>query len=185
MANICTQRRWSPYWVGGGIGVLSWITFYFMDKALGVSTSFVRAVGIIGGSFSEQYIRGNEYLTKYLVGKPAFEWQFTLVIALFFGALVSAVLSGTYRKENVPSLWARRFGTSALRRFTVAFFGGMLVLFGARLAGGCTSGHGISGGLQLALSGWIFLASIFASGIATAFVLYGKQGASSNSLEGE
>jgi hypothetical protein len=50
-------------------------------------------------------------------------------------------------------------------------------MFGARLAGGCTSGHGISGSLQLAVSGWLFFASIFASGLATAFVLFGKENA--------
>jgi uncharacterized membrane protein YedE/YeeE len=45
--------------------------------------------------------------------------------------------------------------------------------FGARWAGGCTSGHGISGVLQLAVSGLISAACFFAGGIATAFLLYG------------
>lgn len=46
------------------------------------------------------------------------------------------------------------------------------------MAQGCTSGHGISGALQLALSSWIFAALIFAGGAATAFLLYGKEGRS-------
>jgi hypothetical protein len=50
-------------------------------------------------------------------------------------------------------------------------------MFGARLAGGCTSGHGISGSLQLALSGWVFFASVFVSGILTALMLFGKENA--------
>jgi uncharacterized membrane protein YedE/YeeE len=50
-------------------------------------------------------------------------------------------------------------------------------MFGARLAGGCTSGHGISGSLQLALSGWVFFASVFVSGILTALLLFGKENA--------
>jgi uncharacterized protein len=50
------------------------------------------------------------------------------------------------------------------------------MLFGARLAGGCTSGHGISGGLQLALSSWVFMISLFSSGIIIALILYPKAG---------
>jgi hypothetical protein len=57
-----------------------------------------------------------------------------------------------------------------------AFAGGVILMFGARLAGGCTSGHGISGSLQLALSGWAFFASVFLSGILTAFLIFGREG---------
>jgi uncharacterized membrane protein YedE/YeeE len=49
--------------------------------------------------------------------------------------------------------------------------------FGARWAGGCTSGHGISGGLQLALSGWVAVMTFFASGIATAMLIFNVLGA--------
>ena len=54
-------------------------------------------------------------------------------------------------------MWEARFGegTVALRA-GFAVFGGMLMAFGARLAGGCTSGHGLSGTMQLAGSSWIF-----------------------------
>ena len=48
-------------------------------------------------------------------------------------------------------------------------------MVGARLAGGCTSGHGISGSLQLALSGWLFFACVFASGMITARVMFRKE----------
>ena len=78
----------------------------------------------------------------------------------------------------VPRLWAERFGSTPAKRFAGAFFGGILLMIGARLAGGCTSGHGISGALQLAVSSWIFLITIFVSGIAAAVVLYGRQGRS-------
>ena len=43
--NVLKMARWSPYVVGTGIGMLSWATFYFMEKALGTSTSFVGAAG--------------------------------------------------------------------------------------------------------------------------------------------
>jgi uncharacterized membrane protein YedE/YeeE len=47
----------------------------------------------------------------------------------------------------------------------------VLLIFGARLAGGCTSGHIISGITQLSLSGMVFAAGVFVSGIATAKLL--------------
>ncbi|HAI10768.1 MAG TPA: hypothetical protein DCM28_03630, partial [Phycisphaerales bacterium] len=47
-----------------------------------------------------------------------------------------------------------------------------------RMAGGCTSGHGISGGLQLAVSSWAFFFAMFGSGVVTAFALFGLKGRS-------
>jgi uncharacterized membrane protein YedE/YeeE len=54
----------------------------------------------------------------------------------------------------------------------VAFIGGALAMYGARMAGGCTSGNGISQGLQLAVVGWTFLAVMFASGLLTTWVMF-------------
>ncbi len=54
----------------------------------------------------------------------------------------------------------------------MAFGGGVLMGLGARWAGGCTSGHGISGTMQLALSSWIAAACFFAGGIAGAMLIY-------------
>jgi len=91
------------------------------------------------------------------------------------GAFLAAKLGGTLRMETVPALWAQRFGGSRLKRFFAAFLGGVILLFGARLAGGCTSGHGLSGGLQLAVGSWIFIGAMFATGIATAMILFGRR----------
>jgi uncharacterized membrane protein YedE/YeeE len=96
---------------------------------------------------------------------------------LIVGSLLAARLSGTRPVGAIPALWRARFGSSRTLRYAAAFVGGAVMLFGARLAGGCTSGHGISGGLQLATSSWVFLAAMFAGGITTAFTLYGSKGA--------
>jgi hypothetical protein len=48
----------------------------------------------------------------------------------------------------------------------------MILGIGARWAGGCTSGHGISGTLQLAVSSWLATLSFFIGGILTAMILY-------------
>jgi uncharacterized membrane protein YedE/YeeE len=72
----------------------------------------------------------------------------------------------------VPSLWASAFGDSALLRVLVAVAGGIILGFGALFAGGCNSGHGISGTLKLAVSSWISAIFFFIGGIITAHLIF-------------
>ena len=173
-APLFGRERWSPWVAGAGIGVLSWATFLFMDKALGASTTFVRAVGSLEALIAPEHVRGNAYFMKYLDGKPAFEWQAALVLFMVLGAWLGARIGGRGETGGVPSDWRARFGDSRLKRAVLAFVGGAIMLFGARMAGGCTSGHAISGGLQLALSSWVFLPAMFISGILTTRILFGR-----------
>jgi uncharacterized protein len=173
MTQCLRMSRWSPYLVGAGIGVLSWITFGWMGKALGTSTTFVNAAGAIEGLVAPAHVEANEYFAKHIVTtadkvRPVIDWQFALVVMLAVGAFLAARLSSGTLREHIPSLWRWRFGHSRQLRYGAAFVGGVIMLFGARLADGCTSGHGISGGLQLALSSWTFLVAMFATGITTA-----------------
>jgi uncharacterized membrane protein YedE/YeeE len=97
------------------------------------------------------------------------------LIGTFLGSLLSVIASRTFRWEKVPATWAQQFGGSAPKRLLAAFIGGVIIMFGARMAGGCTSGHGISGSLQLALSSWTFFLTMFGAGILTALVLFRKR----------
>jgi hypothetical protein len=161
------------------IGVLSWFSFATADRPIGVTTSFENTAALAaravvpnaGGVEAHGRHREEE-------GRPVrIDWEWMLVIGVFAGAWISSRLSGDRDSTLVPPLWSRRFGDSPSVRILGAFVGGFLMLLGARLAGGCTSGHGISGSLQLAVSSWIFVAMIFAAGIATAFLLFGRGGA--------
>jgi uncharacterized membrane protein YedE/YeeE len=183
MRNLLRSGRWSPYVVGGAIGVLSWITFAAMHKSLGASTSFVQVAGALEGLVAPEHVTGNEYYEKTLLGtaeKPAFivDWQLALVVMLGIGAFAAARSATSRFVEHVPRLWEWRFGSSRPLRYAAAFAGGAVMLYGARMAGGCTSGHAVSGGLQLAVSSWTFLAAMFASGVFAAFALYGAKGRS-------
>jgi hypothetical protein len=151
--------------------VLSWFTFATVDKALGVSTTFVRAAGLVEQAVAPAHVQENAYFMSKGV---KIDWQMMLVAGIVLGTFLSAWLSKGFRVERVPELWKARFGDSVALRYAMAFLGGIILILGARLAGGCTSGHGISGALQLAVSGWTFFAAVFAAGIATAFALYGK-----------
>jgi len=182
MLGFLRKPRWSPYLVGIGIGVLSWCTFYFMEKALGTSTAFVGAAGSGVCAIAPDHVASNAYYLREYGAKsgggfkPIFDWQMALDFALVAGAFIAAWLGGTFRRERVPTVWAERFGPSVAKRYAAAFIGGFILIFGARMAGGCTSGHGISGGLQLAVSSWMFFISMFISGIATAAALFGLSG---------
>jgi uncharacterized membrane protein YedE/YeeE len=166
------KQRWSPYLVGALIGVLSWFAFWTVDRPIGVSTAIARTAGMLERVVAPGHVSSNAYFAKF---RPAVDWEWMLVLGMALGAFVSSRLSGDRPPVPVPTLWRARFGPSPAKRYAGAFLGGVILMFGARLAGGCTSGHGISGSLQLALSGWVFFASLFASGLVTAFAMYGKE----------
>ncbi len=175
MTLLLTRDRWSPYLVGTGIGILSWITFALMGAALGTSTSMVQVAGLLESLFSPDYVKENAYFMSHFKKSPLVDWQFALVLMLPVGAWVAARLSGSKHVEHMPAIWQERIGEGRSRRYLWSFVGGAILLFGARLAGGCTSGHGISGGLQLSVASWVFLAAMFASGVATALLFYRKK----------
>ena len=161
---------WSPYLVGALIGVLSMATFYFSNKPLGASTAYARLAGMVGKLFARRHTESLKYYQDF---KPRVDWEVMLVVGVVGGALLAAWLGGELTGEWLPAMWAARFGTDSLGlRLAVAFAGGGLMAFGARMAGGCTSGHGISGALQLSVGSWIALVCFFAGGIATAFLMF-------------
>ncbi len=167
--NLLSKKRWSPYLAGALLGVLSWFAFLTAGVPLGVSSTFVRTAGMMETAVAPDHVRDNAYFTAT---KVKLDWEWMIAAGIFIGAFVSSRLSKEPKAEPVPALWASRFGPSVGKRMAGAFLGGMLLIFGARLAGGCTSGHGLSGSMQLAVSGWVFFACIFVSGVATAKLLF-------------
>lgn len=163
------MRNWSPYVVGAGIGVLSWLAFLLSNKPIGCSTAFARTSGMIERLFRAEKVRENAYYKAFV---PEIDWEWMLVVGIIAGAFISAQLSGAFELRWVPERFAQAFGDYPVARLAVALIGGVFMGFGARWANGCTSGHGISGTLQLAVSGWIAAACFFIGGIATAMVIH-------------
>ncbi len=158
--------------VGASIGMLSVLVFLIVDKPLGMSTEVSKWSGWFASLFTgREAVLDNPYWASK---KPAFGYSTVFLIATFVGALASAKLGRTFRWEKVPQVWRERFGSSPSKRMAAAFAGGFILLFGARLAGGCTSGHGISGTLQLAVSGWVFFAVMFAAGLVAARLMFAR-----------
>ena len=165
-----TGGAWNPYLVGALIGVLSMATFYFSNKPLGVSTAFARLAGLMGYLVSRKH---TDSLKFYQEKVPRIEWEVMLAFGVVLGAFFAALSGGEFIVSMVPPQWEAHFGNSVALRLSVAFVGGVIMAFGARLAGGCTSGHGISGALQLSVGSWIALACFFVGGALTAKVMYG------------
>ncbi len=167
--DFLREVRWSPYLVGAGIGILSWLSFLISRQPIACSTSFARTSGMIERMFRGKQVESRPYYQEI---KLKIDWQWMLVVGIIIGAAISALLSGDFHLKWVPDLWASAFGNDTLLRVLVALFGGVILGFGARWAGGCTSGHGISGALQLAVSSWIAALSFFAGGIITAHFIF-------------
>lgn len=161
---------WSPYLVGALLGVLSWLTFYFSDKPIGASSFYATVAGMLGKVFARKH---TEQLAYYKSNPPVVDWEFVFVLAAVGGAFLAAWTGGEITGEWLPPMWEARFGEGSLGlRAIVATVGGALMAFGARLAGGCTSGHGISGTLQLSVGSWIAVICFFVGGIAVALPLF-------------
>lgn len=163
------MKVWSPYVAGAGIGILSWFAFLLSDHPLGISTALAKTSGLL-----EKAARGDRVLQRayYQRFVPAIDWEWMLVAGLFSGAFLSASLSGDFVLNFLPPLWIERFGDNLFYRWLIAFVGGMLVGLGSRWANGCTSGHALSGTMQLVVSSWVAAIGIFAGGIVTALVMF-------------
>lgn len=158
------REKWSPYVVGALIGTLAACSILFFKKTIGTSTSFVKPVAFFWSLLNQSSFEQNAFFQDVLNNKAWFDWQLMLVIGIFLGAYLSRRLSNTQPPIAPPS------------RFNIRpFIGGVILMLGARLAGGCTSGHAITGGTQLAVSGWLFMMGVFALGIPTALLLYRKR----------
>jgi uncharacterized membrane protein YedE/YeeE len=151
------------------MGIITYLALLLSDRALGCSTAFARTAGIIEGWFRGPKVKERPYFKKFA---PVIEWGWMLVLGVVIGAFISSIVSGSFELKWVPDRWAEAFGPSPWLRLAGAFVGGILMGVGSRWAGGCTSGHGISGTLQLGISSWIAVIGFFVGGIATALLLY-------------
>jgi len=153
----------------------------FLVKPLGVSTQFVVTDAVVMHQVAPAVAENNKYLSKYgAKSNWSVGYGWMLVLGMLVGGGVMALLFNKKQAEadkgSVPAMWEAKFGPSELKRYGASFAGGVLLLFGARLAGGCTSGHMISGISQLAVSSLIFGVTTFVVAILCAKFIYRNQG---------
>ncbi len=127
------SKPWNPYLAGALSGLLLVASVWVAGKYFGASTSFVRSAGMIEQMFDAERVKQMEYFLKDV---PKIDWQWMFVAGIFLGALFSSLRSRTFRWQSTPDMWRLRFGPSVFKRAPVAFLGGVIAMFGARLAGG-------------------------------------------------
>lgn len=174
-------------------GILLGVVFLaavWLIKPIGVSTQFVIVDGIVWNLFDSNLITEdvstesisstNAYLNKG-GGKYAANVNspFNYGLIFVFCMVIGGYISGRFSKNKVycgdrfyPEVWSNKYGESKKKRYFYVFLAGFLVLMGARLAGGCTSGHMMSGMMQTSLSGYLFAAGAFATAIPVSILLF-------------
>jgi uncharacterized membrane protein YedE/YeeE len=185
-------------WRIGGLALgLIFFAAVALVKPIGVSTQFVILDGIIAKSFSPDivvqdkasksgYSSPNPYLNKSggkyakSVANP-WNYSFIFVLSMIVGGLLGRFFTcpeGENPFGTIPEHHRRRFGETPAFRYLLAFIGGVLVLWGSRMAGGCTSGHMMSGMMQTAISGYLFAFAVFVVAVPVSIILYKKGGKS-------
>ncbi|KAK2177718.1 hypothetical protein NP493_583g02032 [Ridgeia piscesae] len=154
-ANIMTVRSWPPSVAGVIVGLLQLFIIISVGDTLGGSSAYVTIVSqwVVTKRLQERF----PYMANARCGIGNW-WQVSYVLATVIGASLSAMSSNSIGDEKGVTI-------------ATAITGGILLLFGARLAAGCTSGHGLSG---MALLYWLSIVAVpamFAGGIGTAFAM--------------
>lgn len=127
------DKGWSPYLAGALAGIVMILSVWITGKYFGASTTFVRSAGMIEKIFSAKRVEKMDYFIKEV---PKIEWQWMFVFGIFMGSLISSTTSRSFKWKAVPDMWEDRFGPGKMKRAVVAFIGGMVAMFGARLADG-------------------------------------------------
>jgi putative effector of murein hydrolase len=131
--EIIKKKGWSPYSAGALSGVLSILSVWIAGKYFGASTTFVRSTGMIEKILDPERVAQMSYFVKEV---PQIDWQWMFVVGILIGSLIASATSGTFLWKGVPNMWEKRFGPSKLKRGVAAFLGGVIAMFGARLADG-------------------------------------------------
>lgn len=165
--KIEMKKSYNWFYAGIGLAVLDSIVFLtaVFDRPIGASTTYPYVGDLMFG------LTQNNYFTS--VEKPG-NWELIFLTGAFLSGILISVLRKDFKIQLIHSGWSKTEGNSYLKRIAWAFAAGFIMLFGARMAGGCTSGHVISGGMQVAVSSLVFGAFVFTGLLITGKYFYRK-----------
>lgn len=155
-----------PYLGGAVLGVVLFLAFFLTGNGLGASGGLNRFIVFFEDLAAPQHVDRNAYLLKMAGGdkNPLDDWIVPLVLGTVIGGFSSGWLNGRLKMvtNKGPNI-------SVKTRWTMAFIGGAIMGYGARLARGCTSGQALSGGATLSAGSWAFMFAVFAGAYAVAY----------------
>jgi hypothetical protein len=159
---------WNPYVIGVSIGILIILSFVITGRGLGAIGAFSSFVASIMKSIAPEHTLMNPVFSEYVSGvdHPLKDWVVFEIAGVCLGGLISGLLSKRFKFEVIkgPQI-------SSTNRLILAFTGGMLMAFAARVTRGCTSGLAMSGGAVLSLGAWLFMFSVFIGGYSISFLI--------------
>ena len=167
MTTTTRRKYWNPYLSGIGIGLTLLAAFVFAGRGIGVSGGLTTIFSNGIYSVAPGHAESNEVFNSYLQnpdGHPLADVLVFNVLGIFIGGFIS----GLFSKRIKIGVDAGP-GISSGSRLILAFTGGVLMGFSAKIARGCTSGQALTGGALLNLGSWIFMLSLFAGAYALAY----------------
>ena len=155
-----------PYLGGAILGIVLFLAFLLTGNGLGSSGATSRIDAALVDAIAPAHVDNTPYLLKMAGGdkNPLDDW----IVPVFFGALFGGFTSGAFN-GRLKITTTKGPNISNHTRWLMAFLGGVIFLYGARMARGCTSGQALSGGATLAAGSWVIMFAIFGGAYAVAY----------------
>jgi uncharacterized membrane protein YedE/YeeE len=158
MLKAFLVSAWPWYVTGPAIGAMVPLLFWTGGKSLGISASFRHICSMALPRTKVPFLSENEWKKEL--------WNLLFVAGIALGGFIGIRLLGQGPAQLLPTGYASATGAVKL------LIGGFLVGFGSRYAGGCTSGHAITGLSTLQKASLVSVAAFFAGGLAAAAASY-------------
>ncbi|MBF0538849.1 MAG: YeeE/YedE family protein [Nitrospirae bacterium] len=168
-AILGRPKKWWPIPAGIAFGLVEVLSFYLSERPLGITRGCTVMGAIATKIIDPLHLEKVSYWGIY---EPYIDWTMAVILGTTIGSFLSARYSGSFKIITVPELWRQSRGKSVFNRWLWVFLAGIIMGFAARISGGCISGLLISGAIQLAPSGFIFMMSVWIGGVLTTFLFY-------------
>jgi len=157
------SKKWIP--AGIALAILNLIVFSsaVTNRPIGASTTFPYVADLLTGFTNNDYYKA--------IQTPG-NWELIFLTGAFIAGVVISLIRKDFKLILIHDNWRKYKGDSKTKRIIWSFAGGFILLFGARMAGGCTSGHILSGGMQFAFSSLFFSVFVFAGLLITGKLFY-------------
>lgn len=152
-----------PWWLGGiVIGLLVPVMYFFLNLSLGVSTGFGNVVKMVVPHTKLRWLNSETFA-------DVFSWRLFFIVGIVIGAFLAARVAGGPLATLEMGVFTSTVDWPFVALAVWFFAGGLLLGLGARVAGGCTSGHGIHGLANLHASSFVAIAGFMLSAAATTY----------------
>ncbi len=170
MMDTAKKAYWNPYLGGIALGLLLFVSFYVTSHGIGSSGAISRVVAAVEDLVVPTHVNETPYIAEVAGGdkNPLDHWLVWEVL----GTLLGGFASGLWRRRVKVETFHGPQITPRVR-WGFAFLGGAIMGYGARMARGCTSGQGLSGGSVMAVGAWAFMFAMFGAGYLIAYFVRG------------